>query len=150
MTAAIALPIQKSIINPLLKGYGFPVACILGSLVLLLLSIRPAYTKIQDLRVRRAQTERVLALLSNKVAKLEEFASREEALTQDFERFNRAVTSESNIPELLTQIQTIATETGVKITVLQFGGELRPSPGVGSGVVSGFEARIKFASQGSF
>ena len=104
MTPAPSLPAKKTFVQSLIKGYRLPVVCILGSIILLLISVRPALTKIQALRNEQAEIKRLLSVLTNKIEKLESFAARGEALDLDFELFDQAVPSESSIPTLLIQI----------------------------------------------
>jgi len=69
-------------------------------------------------------------------------------LDQDFELFDQAVPSESNIPTLLIQIQAVAKHAGVEISALQFGGQIGAAAGTGV-ERRWFEVRVKFASQSS-
>lgn len=148
MTPAPALPAKKTFVQSLIKGYGLPVVCILGSIILLLISVRPALTRIQALRNEQAEIRKLLSVLTNKIEKLESFATRGEALDLDFELFDQAVPSESNIPTLLIQIQAVAKQAGVEISALQFGGQIGAAAGTGV-EQRWFEVRVKFASQSS-
>jgi len=148
MTPAPSLPAKKTFVQSLIKGYGLPVVCILGSIILLLISVRPALTKIQALRNEQAEIKKLLSVLTNKIENIESFAARGEALDLDFALFDQAVPSESNIPTLLIQLQTIAKQAGVEITVLQFGGQIGAAAGTGV-ERKWFEVRVKFASRSS-
>ena len=143
MTPALPLPDKKLLGQTIVGGYGLPVICLFGSLILLLVTVRPTFTKIQELRVEQAEAERRSALLDSKVQQLEKFASIEDVLDPDFDLFSQAVPFESDVPALLTQIQTIANQARVKIAVLQFGGEIVKT------AEAGFEVRIKFSSKSS-
>lgn len=154
MTSRLSLPIglKKFLDQPLIKGYGFSVGCIIISLILLLVVVRPTFGRIAVLRAEQAAARDSLSALTTKAGQLESFASQSEALDGEFKRFGQAVPSESNVPTLLTQIQTIATLSGVDITAMQFGGE------TGARVTEEgmeeeqrrSEVRLKFASESTF
>ena len=63
MTPAPSFPAKKTFVQSLIKGYGLPVLCILGSIILLLISVRPALTKIQVLRDEQAEIKKLLSTL---------------------------------------------------------------------------------------
>lgn len=141
--------LKKLVDHPLVKGYGLPVGCILISFVLLLIAVRPTFNKIMALRAEQAAARDSLSALTTKVEQLEGFASQSEALDGEFKRFDQAVPSESNVPTLLTQIQAIATLSGVDIAAMQFGGEARAAGTAAEGQ-KWAEVRLKLVVEGSF
>lgn len=143
------LELRKILDHPFIKSYGVPAGAILIAAVLLLLSVRPAVGKILKLREEQTTAQETLAALTAKVQKLEDFAAAAAALDEEFKRFDQAISSESNVPTLLTQVQTITSHAGVKVTVLQFGGVGGEAEGTAEPERLN-EVRLKLTVEGSF
>jgi len=134
--------------RPLVRNYGHFAGCVLLSLILLLVDGRFVWPRIMAIRADREAAQQTLSALVEKVAKLRDFTGEWEAeeLDTQFDRFDQAVPSESDVPALLTQVQSIAYQNGVDITALQFGGE-----GSGTGDAQAQkEVRLNFSSTSSF
>jgi len=134
---------------PLIRGFGLPILLIGISVTLLLVIARPTLGKVIALQTERATTQNSLSTLAAKIEQLENFASRSEALDDEFKRFNQAVPSESSVPALLTQLQEIANLSGVTITAMQFGGRDIPAEGAAGGQ-GWFEVRVRVTLESGF
>lgn len=145
----IELKVRGVIQHSFSRDYGVAVGAVLVAIVLLLVSVRPAVEKIRKLREEQTSAQETLTVLTVKVQQLESFAAETEVIDREFEHFNRAIPSESDIPSILIQIQKIATVSGVNITAMQFGGGGIPAEGAAGG--QGWsEVRVKLVVVGSF
>lgn len=135
-------------LRAVLKGYGFPVICIILSIILFLVVTRPTFNRMKELGVEQTSAQERLSSLSEKIDKLEDLSETDmkSQLESSFEEFDRAIPSESNIPVLLTQVSLIAQQSGVSVVALQYGGELADEEAEATTA----EVRVTFSPKGSF
>lgn len=133
----------RSLINrPEVKTFGIPVGTLFVGLILLFFVAVPGFSRVLDRQNKISKEQARLQVMVDKTNKLSDFASQADTLKKDFELFNRAIPTDSAIPELLAEIQTISNENGEKITALQFSG-LEKSTSVP------LEIHLRYVSQGS-
>lgn len=145
----IELKVRGVIQHSFSRDYGVAVGAVLVAIVLLSVSVRPAVEKIRKLREEQASAQETLTVLTAKVQQLESFAAETEVVDREFEHFNRAIPSKSDVPSILTQIQKIAAASGVNVTAMQFGGGGTPTEGAAGG--QGWSGvRVKLVVEGSF
>lgn len=143
--------VTKVLQHSFVKDYGISIGAVLVAVVLLLISVRPAVEKILELREEQAVAQEKLTALTAKVQQLEDFTTKADILNREFAHFDQAVPSESDVPAILIQIQTIASRSGVTIAALQFSGGVEIVTGEGVlGQKRFSELRIKFSSESSF
>jgi len=136
---------KASFLNrPEVRVYGTPVLFVLLGVLLLALVAFPSWGKIRDLQQQIGNEKDRIVALDKKNAQLLDFADQADAIEKSFAVFDQAVASESQIPELLTQVQKISDSCGVGVTTLQFGGETEQSGGPVR------EVRLQYAGESSF
>lgn len=115
---------------------------VLGLILLLFVAI-PGFARILELQGKISTEDARLAILKEKVVKLSDLDKQTDTLKSEFGLFEKAITTESKVPELLTQIQTVSTISGVRITSLQFSGETEGMKGTLR------EVRLRYGSEGT-
>lgn len=93
----------------------------LGTVVFLIITLG-LWGGISPRRDRVAQAESKLEILGEKYEFLIELQSARGILSEDAELLDIALPSEDAVPALMTQVQRIASESGVRLQALQFGG----------------------------
>lgn len=117
-------------------------SAVLGLILLLFVAI-PGFARILELQGKISTEDARLAILKEKVVKLSDLDKQTDTLKSEFGLFEKAITTESKVPELLTQIQTVSTISGVRITSLQFSGETEGMKGTLR------EVRLRYGSEGT-
>uniref|UniRef100_A0A832E0M0 Type 4a pilus biogenesis protein PilO n=1 Tax=candidate division WWE3 bacterium TaxID=2053526 RepID=A0A832E0M0_UNCKA len=130
--------------RPEVRAWGPPTVFFLLGILLIMLGAIPSWGKIQDLQSQISTERDRIAALEEKNGKLLDFADQSNEVDKQFKIFDQAIASESKVPELLTQVQTISDSCGTTVTTLQFGGES------GKAVGSLQEVRIQYASESYF
>jgi Tfp pilus assembly protein PilO len=131
--------------RPEVRIYGVPVVLLLLAVLLFALLAIPTWNAIGSLRDQITEEEGRVVVLKEKSRKLLDFADQSDLLDRQFALFNQAVTSESKVPELLTQIQSLSDSCGLSVKTLQFGGESTTQE---KGRVR--EVRVQYAAEGLF
>ncbi|OGC44487.1 hypothetical protein A2V54_01125 [candidate division WWE3 bacterium RBG_19FT_COMBO_53_11] len=138
------MPTGKSFLNrPEVRTWGIPLGLFLIGILLVVLGVVPIWEEVKDLRITISSEKDRITALQEKSRKLSDLADQVEGIDKNFEVFDQAVTSESKVPELLTQIQKISDSCRVKVTAMQFGGETQKSG------ENSFEVRVQYASESS-
>jgi len=92
------------------------------SLGLLLLVFLPTISALPGSISKRNEQEKILGLLEEKSKKINSLLSLSQTIKTDVTLVDKALPSKDEVPSLMTQIQAIATESGVTLKALQFGG----------------------------
>lgn len=133
-----------SILNrPEVRAWGPPIAFFLLGILLVLLGAVPGWGKIQDVRDQISTEQDRIKTLEEKSAKLLDLSDQSVEIDKQFELFDRAIASESMVPEFLNEVQAISGSCKVKVTTLQFSGESQKAGGVVQ------EVRLQYASESS-
>lgn len=123
--------VRERWVNPYLP---FLVFTLLGIFSLGLLGL-PSLQRLPEAQKRLKAERQKLTQLKVKNVKLTELLSRQDVLKSNLSLVDAAVTDKEDVPELLAQIEKIASESGVLVRSLHFG--LRAaSPGTAKGAVS--------------
>lgn len=118
---------QRSAINlnDLLRPYipYLPVggSVVFGALILLLVAL-PRIGNFSSISEEIEGSQKRLTTLKEKGVKLADLLTHQEALDSDLSVIDAALPEKENVPELLSQIEKIASESGVSIRALHFGG----------------------------
>ncbi len=98
---------------------------LIGSIVLglaaVILVALPRIVTLPALQAELSQKSRQLELYREKNIKLADLLSHSEVLQTDLSLVDSALTDNENVPELLAQIEKIASESGVSVRSLHFG-----------------------------
>jgi len=141
--AASAIPFLQ---RPEVKTYGLSILLILVGLLLLGALAWPTWGKIQELREDINGEEERIVLLKEKVEDLLNFSDQQTLLDEKFVIFERAITLESKIPDLLTKIQDLSEGCNLSVKTLQYSGE-----GGADGVTGRVRPiRVRYSAEGSF
>ncbi|MEX2053623.1 MAG: type 4a pilus biogenesis protein PilO [Patescibacteria group bacterium] len=136
---------KTSFLNrPEVKTWGMPVLLVLIGILLIVLGAIPTWGKVQQLQTDIADEKDRIEALKEKNRKLLDFSDQSVEIDKQFAVFDQAVASESQVPELLTQVQKISGNCKTKITTLQFSGETQATGG------RLLEVRLQYASESSF
>ena len=130
--------------RPEVRTYGVPVVLLLLAALLFALLAVPTWDAIGSLEDRITEEEGRVEILKEKSMKLLDFVDQSDLLDRQFTLFDQAVTSESKVPELLTQIQSLSDSCGLSVKTLQFGGESAQEKGKVR------EVRVQYAAKSSF
>ena len=130
--------------RPEVRTYGVPAVLLLLAALLFALLAVPTWDAIGSLGDRITEEEGRVEILKEKSMKLLDFADQSDLLDRQFTLFDQAVTSESKVPELLTQIQSLSDSCGLSVKTLQFGGESTQEKGKVR------EVRVQYAAKSSF
>jgi len=113
---AFGLELKKETFVPYLLAIG----ALLVSFGLVVLVVFPRVTKFSDLRQKRDSEIQRYEKLKTKSEQLSQLLKSRTVLEADVELFENAVPSEANVPVLMTQVETMATDSGTLIDALQF------------------------------
>lgn len=100
----------------------------------------PRFNSISDLQQEKKQVEARLEKLQKKRAALEELLAYKGTLVDNFKLLDTALPSEDNVPILMTEVQQIATDSGVVMSSLKYAG--------GKTAESGKKAKVKISDLG--
>ncbi|MEK7610786.1 MAG: type 4a pilus biogenesis protein PilO [Patescibacteria group bacterium] len=108
------------LLRPLLPFLPLGSSVVLGLLVVLLIAV-PRISNLAALKSEIKDNQTKLGNLKEKYVKLTDLLAHQEALESDLSFIDAALPDKENIPELLSQIEKIASESGVSIRALHFG-----------------------------
>lgn len=108
------------LLRPLIPYLPFGSSVVLGLLVVLLIAI-PRVSNLSQLKTEIKDNQSKLGSLKEKYVRLTDLLAHQEALESDLSFIDAALPEKENIPELLSQIEKIASESGVSIRALHFG-----------------------------
>lgn len=121
------------------------------SLILILTVVIPSFTTIPDLRAELSQKQSLNSTLSKKLSDLERLLDFKKIVDDNSTLINNVLVSEEMVPELLSQVDTIAREAGLEVTRLSYsisqasGGSLGyPSVDVSLGVLGTYDQLVNF------
>jgi Tfp pilus assembly protein PilO len=121
------------------------------SLILILTVVIPSFTTIPDLRAELNQKQTLNSTLSKKLSDLERLLDFKKIVDDNSNLINNVLVSEEMVPELLSQVDTIAKESGLEVTRLSYsisqasGGSLGyPSVDVSLGVLGTYDQLANF------
>lgn len=97
-----------------------PILALLASVLLVLLVIVPGLSRGPELQTQLSETETLEATLRAKLTTLNRLLDFNNVLDEYVSLFGRALTDEPKVPELLTQIDQIARESGLAVTKLSY------------------------------
>ena len=126
-----------------LKGFA-PLFLFLATVLILVLF---TYPKIKEIKTRRDDLEKLKiksGLLDAKLKVLGDLNDFKDVLEADLKLVNGALPSDAEVPLLLTEVQTIATESGLEISNLSYSSSLR-NPKAQTDVVN-----VQLTAGGSF
>lgn len=129
--------------RPEVRTWEIPILLVLAGILLIVFGAIPTWGKIQDQRTDIATEQDRIEALKIKNRKLLDFSDQSAEIDKQFAAFDQAITSESLVPELLTQLQKISSGCGAKVTTLQFSGESQTTGGRLQ------EVRLQYASESS-
>jgi Tfp pilus assembly protein PilO len=130
--------------RPEVRTWGPPIVLLIIGILLIVLGAIPSWGRVQDTQADIAAEQDRIVALKGKNIKLLDFSDQSAEIDKQFAVFDQAISSESKVPELLTQVQKISSACGVKVTTLQFGGEVAKAGG------NLQEVRLQYASESSF
>lgn len=114
------------LLRPLIPYLPFGSSVVFGLLMVLLIAV-PRISNIPSLTEGIKDNQSKLGNLNEKYVKLTDLLAHQEALESDLSFVDAALPDKENIPELLSQIEKIASESGVSIRALHFGtGPIEP------------------------
>lgn len=105
---------------------------VIGSLFFVLVLLLPSLSAIPSLRTQLTEKSTELAQLKLKSARLSSLLDNRETLRSSLKLADFAIPSKDSVPTLMTQVQTITSDSGVLLKALQFG-----STSIGSAGASG-------------
>ena len=94
---------------------------LVGSLFFILVLLFPSLSSIPTLRTKLSAKNEELKQLKAKSSRLNSLISNQSTLKANLKLVDMAVPSKDNVPNLMTQIQRIASDSGVTLKALQFG-----------------------------
>ena len=110
---------------------------VVGSLFFVLVLLLPSISLIPSLRSQIKNKSEELRQLRERSARLNSLLSNQSTLKVNLKLVDVAIPSKDDVPNLMTQIQRIATESGVVLKALQFGsGALTTSGTTGSRIAA--------------
>ena len=124
-----------------------PLVCILVSVGFILFLIVPGVGTIKNRREVKARKEEELERLREKSRKLDTFSSQIRDLEKNLSLATKALPDEDKIPELMTQLQIMAAESGVSVSSLQYSGGSRKGKGEEKGVEN---VQLKMGVEGEY
>ena len=100
-----------------------------GSVVLFLVIIFPTFTAIPSVYSKNQSQEITLSDINGRFKKINTLVSSQQAIKSSVLLTDRAVPSKDDVPNLMNQIQSIATSSGVSLKSLQFSGVVKAQEG---------------------
>ncbi len=97
-----------------------PLSCVVITLVLGVLYIYPKYMEIPSVRAKITAQETLSANLDLKLSNLKNIIDYKEVIIEDSTLVDDVLPSEAKVPQLLTQIDTMAKESGLEVTRLSY------------------------------
>jgi len=114
----------EKVSQSIIRQYEVPIFLVLLGILLVAFVGVPNWNNVQELQSQITSEQARLDLLKEKNLKLLNFADQGSLLDEQFALFDKAIPTESQVPELLNQIQKISDSCGVEVTGMQFGGEV--------------------------
>ncbi len=107
-------------IKATISGFLIPLVCSIVSVSLILLVIVPSIKMLPN-STREANIKKEQAdILKKKVDVLEKLVDYKAVVDEDFMLLTTAIPSESQVPQLLTQIDQISTESGLSVVTMNY------------------------------
>lgn len=110
--------IDKENIKNTIVNFIVPLIALVVTLVLIFAVVVPTYSKIPELKQELDANNTKKGILETKKGVLNRLSDFETVVKEDTELFKKALASEPEVPELLTQIDTIAKESGLDVIKL--------------------------------
>lgn len=112
-------------IMPFFKDNIVLIASFLGVFLLVLLVIRPSLTNIFSTVDENKQLRQDYTSVNNYRSFLEEYTAYFSEIEENYFLLEHAVPQQDNVPILMTQIQNIASSSGVLVSTLQYSGGIK-------------------------
>jgi Tfp pilus assembly protein PilO len=103
-----------------LANFVVPIAALVGALVLILAVILPQVQNWPKVQEDLTKTRTLEASLDTKKGILDKMVDFQSVVDEDVKLFSQALSSEPMVPELLTQVDIIAKESGLEVTRLSY------------------------------
>lgn len=100
-----------------------------GSLALFLIVIMPSFTSIPGLYSSNKEADGKLALLKTRLGKIDSLVASQQSVRSSVVLADKALPSKDDVPELLNQVQSLATSSAVSLKSLQFSGISKAAEG---------------------
>ncbi|MEK7595834.1 MAG: type 4a pilus biogenesis protein PilO [Patescibacteria group bacterium] len=126
-----------------LVGTVFPLALLLGTVLLFFFVLYPKYKELPQKRDDIVKLKQKADALEGKIKKLNDLVDFKDVLQENSDLLDAAMPSQAEVPILLTQVQLIATEAGLNIKNLSY------SSSSDSGEKSG-EVNVLLSADGNF
>ena len=136
------LGLDKEKITPLIP-YLLPGAGAALAVLMTLFVTIPRFNSISDLKREKKQVDARLEKLQKKRSMLEELLAYKGTLTDNFNLLNTALPSEDEVPLLMTQVQQIATDSGVSMSSLKYAGGKKAETGKKATVATADLGRVR-------
>lgn len=140
---------KNTIISNLYAGLG-----VFGSLFFVVIIILPSFSSFPSLRNQIEEKSKALKDLKVKSSRLNALLTSQTSLKSSLKIVDTAIPSKDNVPTLMTEVQRIASDSGVILKALQFGsGSLSTSGGSSGRIASDKTLKrvmLQVIAEGSF
>lgn len=124
-------------------SYILPIAGVAVAIGLTFFVTIPRFNSISDLQRERTQVEARWEKLQKKSAMLEELLAYKGSLADSFKLLGTALPSEDEVPLFMTQVQQIATDSGVGMSSLKYAGGKKAETGKKAAVETADLGRVR-------
>lgn len=107
-------------LKDIVLNFLIPLVCIVASLLVGFIYIYPAYQNKPKLEAEIASKVSLKTILSDKLTNLKNIIDFKDVIVEDSTLVNDVLPSEAKVPQLLTQVDMIAKEAGLKVTRLSY------------------------------
>lgn len=112
--------INSKQIKDTLLNFIVPIIALVACLLLGFLIIRPYFSKLPELREKLTARQKLHAQLDTKIGILDKLFDFESIVEEHSSVLTKALVEEPEVPVLLTQIDTIANQSGLEVTKLSY------------------------------
>lgn len=148
---SLNLGIDSDNLKRILLNFIIPIVCLVVSIVLFFVVIQPSIKNKPELEKQLVQKKTLESQLKVKLAKLNDLEMYKEIVDKDSSMIDKVLVSEASVPELLSEVDTIARDSGFEVTRLSYSpgkstsGELGyDSVNVSLGVSGNYDQYIAF------
>jgi Tfp pilus assembly protein PilO len=144
--------VNTYVVREFFVNFLVPLVSLAAVAFLFFVVLYPSYKAIPDLRTEASRKETLDNQLKTKLATLERLLDYRSVVEENSELVKNVLEDEAKVPQLLTQIDMIARESGLEVTKLSYSfGEspiARIDTGGGQEVVAGSKVDLVFVSMG--
>lgn len=112
--------INVSVVKDVILDFVFPLIGLAVTILLFFLYIKPTYTKINEMKAELDKNSVTLETLNAKSAALTKMKDYNTVLQENVGLVEKLLVSESSVPQLLDEIQQIATNAGMEMQRLNY------------------------------